>query len=275
MKKRSKHGHTKTSDASAADSISRDTSPYIHQSAKLKHSLHISCKYPLTEKQQVILDTATDKRSKVIMIDGYWGTGKNLIATLASLQLMNEKKLSGIVYIRNPLEATNTAKVGTLPGSLEDRMELYNAVLYDKLGELLPKSDIDLLEKEERIECYPVGLIQGRTFACKAVIVDEAASLSWDDLMLVISRMGEYSKLFIIGDSKFQLAMGNRSGFRHFFETFYDADSQAHGVFNFELRTKEDIKRSGLLRFVMEKTGAIPHTVGGEPEPMFPTPYSV
>lgn len=213
---------------------------------------------------------ARNKQSKVIMIDGYWGTGKNLMATLASLQLINDKRFSGLVYIRNPLEATNTAKVGTLPGSLEERMESYNSILYDKLSELLPKSDVDMLKKDGRIECYPVGLIQGKTFTCKAVIVDEAASLSWDDLMLVISRMGEHSKLFIIGDSTFQLAIGAKSGFKRFFDTFCDDDSREHGVFCFELKERDDIRRSGLLRFIMEKTGIIPPTIGHvAEEPMF------
>ncbi len=196
-------------------------------------------------------------------------THNTMLATLASLQLMSDKRLSGLVYLRNPLEATNTAKVGTLPGSLEERMESYNSILYDKLGELLPKADVDLLKKEGRIECIPVGLIQGKTFTCKAVIVDEAASLSWDDLMLVISRMGEHSKLFVIGDSTFQLAIGAKSGFKRFFDTFRDDDSKEHGVFCFELKEKEDIRRSGLLRFVMEKTGVIPPTVGRIDEPMF------
>jgi phosphate starvation-inducible protein PhoH len=243
--------------AATPESAPRDTSAYVYQDRKLKNPLNVNCRYSLTERQSLIVETAMDKSSKVIMIDGYWGTGKNLVATLAALKLMNEKKVSGIVYLRNPLEATNTAKVGTLPGSLEERMESYNAILFDKLNELLPKADIDLLRKEERIECIPVGLIQGKTFSCKAVILDEAASLSYDDLMLVVSRMGEYSKLFIIGDSTFQLSIGAKSGFRRFFNIFNDNESMEHGIFTFELKQKDDIRRSGLLRFIMEKTGVI------------------
>ncbi len=242
---------------SIADQSTKDSSPYVYQDSKIRHPLNINCRYQLTLRQLAILEAATMKSSRVIMIDGYWGTGKNLVATLAALQLVNDKKISGIVYLRNPLEASTTAKVGTLPGTLEDRMETYNSIFYDKLNELLPKGDIDTLKKEGRIECLPVGLIQGKTFSCKAVIVDEAASLSYEDLMLVISRMGEYSKLFIIGDSTFQLAMGTRSGFRRFFNIFNDAESVEHGIRVFELKNQEDILRSGLLRFVMEKTGVI------------------
>ena len=200
---------------------------------------------------------SVENPSHLYVTDDFIVTHNTALATLASLKLMNEKKVSGIVYLRNPLEATNTAKVGTLPGDLNVRMEAYNVILFDKLKEFLPKSDIDRLKKEERIECLPVGLIQGKTFARKAVIVDEAASLSYDDLMLVVSRLGEHGKLFIVGDSTFQLSIGSKSGFKRFYDIFDDQESMENGIFTFELKRKEDILRSGLLRFVMEKTGVI------------------
>ncbi len=250
-----------------------DHSHFVYQDEKLRRPLSINCRYKLSEKQQAIIDTAMDKSCKMLMIDGYWGTGKSLLAVLAALQLMNQKKVSGIVYIRQPLEASATAKVGTLPGTLEERMESYNAILYDKLAELLPKADVDLLKKEGRLECYPIGLIQGKTFAAKAVILDEAASTTFDDLLLVASRMGEHSKLFVIGDSTFQLSLGAKSGFKRFYHIFDDTESMANGVFTFPLQEQSDIRRSGLVRFVMEKAGIIqrshtvPPSVG---DPMFP-----
>lgn len=271
MSKKQRLNKAAASEATEGFQKNKDHSPYVHQEEKLKRPLDIQCKYDLSEKQKIILETSLDKSSRVIMIDGYWGTGKSLLSVLASLELMNQKKVSGIVFIRSPLEASATAKVGTLPGTLEERMESYNSVLYDKLDELLPKSDIDLLKKEGRLECYPVGLIQGKTFAAKAVILDEAASCSYEDILLVISRMGKYSKLFIIGDSTFQLSIGAKSGFRRFYDIFNDEESMLNGVFNFELKDQKDILRSGLLRFVMEKTGIIKRAdPSARSEPMFP-----
>lgn len=252
------------------EEVKRDTSPFVYQESKLKTPVAIRQRYTLNEKQAVIMEAAMDKGTKIVMIDGLWGTSKSYLSVLASLQLMNEKRVSGIVYLRNPLEATSTAKVGTLPGTLEERMESYNAILFDKLAELIPKPDIDRLNKEERIECHPIGLIQGKTFSCKAVIVDEAASLSHDDLMLVVSRLGERSVLFIVGDSTHQLTIGAKSGFRRFFETFLDEDSMDHGVYTFELRDRDDIVRSGILRWIMEKTGAVKYAQDASAgDPMF------
>ena len=236
----------------------KDKSNWVYQDSVLKTPVDIRCRYRLTERQNAILEVAADKGTKVVMIDGYWGTSKSMLSVLASLKLMNEKKLSGIVYIRNLIESTSSGKVGLLPGSLEERTAPYNAILFDKLSELIPKADVDRLKKEERIECIPVSFLQGKTFNRKAIIIDEAASMSYEDLLLAISRVGEHCKVFIIGDSTFQLTIGAKSGFRRFFDHFNDMESKEHGVYVFELKEQEDILRSGLLRWVMTKVGVIP-----------------
>lgn len=124
------------------------------------------------------------------MIDGYWGTGKSSIAVLVGLELLNEKKTSGIVYIRNAIESTSSGKVGLLPGSLEERMAPYNAILFDKLKEYLPKPDIDRLKNEDRIECIPVAFLKVRPLHAKLSSLMGLASLSYEDLMLAITRIG-------------------------------------------------------------------------------------
>lgn len=256
MSKKKRTG--KPAELLAGDADTKDNSNWVYQESVLKTPVNIQCRYKLTERQNVILEAAEHKSTKVVMIDGYWGSSKSMLSVLASLRLMNDKKLSGIVYIRNLIEATSSGKVGLLPGSLEERTAPYNAILFDKLGELIPKADIDRLKKEGRLECIPVSFLQGKTFNRKAVIIDEAASMSYEDLLLAISRIGEHCKVFIIGDSTFQLTIGAKSGFRRFFDHFNDTESKEHGVYVFELKQQEDILRSGLLRWVMGKVGVIP-----------------
>lgn len=253
----------------------KDNSIWVCQKEKLRDPVNIKLHYQLTPRQSVILETAMDKSSKAIFIDGYWGVGKSELCVLAGLKLLNDKKIDGIVYIRNSLESTSSGKVGLLAGGIEDKMAPYNAILFDKLNNLLSKPDVDRLKKEERLECIPVSFLQGKTFTCKAVIIDEASSLTFDDLMLAISRIGERCKVFIIGDSTFQLTLGHRSGFKKFFDFFNDMESKENGVFAFELKSSSDILRSGLIRFVMKKTGIIPRERDDSSENDWtPTPLS-
>jgi len=235
----------------------KDKSILVPQREKVTFDLNIRERDDLTEKQKVIIETMLDKQTKCVFIDGYWGTSKSFLSVLSSLKLLNNKKIDGILYVRNLVEASRLGEVGVLPGSLEERTAPYNAILYEKLDEMLPKEQVKALIKDGRIECVPLSFVRGRSWNCKAIIVDEAASMSFDDLLLILSRCGPYTKIFVIGDSANQNDIGNQSGFRKMFETFDDLESKENGVFAFELRDSKDIIRSGFVRFLMEKTGII------------------
>lgn len=234
-----------------------DRSPKVHQRDKLSQTLAIRQRDDLTERQKVILETALHRDTRALFIDGVWGSGKTYLAVLASLMLLNTGRVDQIVYIRNPIEATTTGKLGYLKGDQGEKMAPYCAPLYDKLDEMLCKGDIDSLVKDDRVETLPLGFIRGRSWNCKAIIVDEASSMTWDDLLLILSRCGEFTRVFLIGDSINQNDIGSKAGFRRMFATFDDPDSKEHGVFAFELREPSDIVRSRFLRYVMTKTGVI------------------
>lgn len=235
----------------------QDKSMHVTQRPKISFSLNIKGRDDLTDKQKEIVEVATKRGTKCIFIDGLYGTSKSYLSVYSSLKLLNDKKIDEIIFIRNPVESSTTGKIGFIPGTSEEKMAPYNAILFDKLEEMLPESDIAKLKKDNRINCYPVGFVRGRSWNCKAIIVDEASSMTWDDLFLVLTRCGEFTRIFFVGDSVNQNDIGSKSGFRKMFDTFNDTESREFGIHCFELREYNDIVRSGLLRFVMEKTGLI------------------
>lgn len=240
-----------------SQSAGKDLSPVINQRKKLDSEIYIKQRYKLSEKQQQIVDIGLDNKTRCLLIDGLWGTSKSYLATFISLKLLQEKKIDEIIFIRNPIEASSTGKIGFLKGDISEKMSPYNAVFFDKLKELLNKSDIDKLQKEERINCLPLGFTRGLSWNCKAIIVDEAASMTWDDILLLLTRCGEFTKIFFIGDSVNQNDIGNRSGFKQIFNLLSDEDSKTQGIHTFELKNESDIVRSGFVRFIMRKTGKI------------------
>lgn len=241
----------------AKNSKAPDTSPKVSQRPKIPYALNLKERNDLTEKQKNIFEIAEQKNTKCIFIDGLYGTSKSYIAVMSALKLLNAKKVDEIIFIRNPVESSTTGKIGFIPGTSEEKMAPYNAILFDKLEEMLSESDVAKLKKDNRINCHPVGFVRGRSWNCKAVIVDEASSMTWDDLFLVLTRCGEFTRIFFIGDSVNQNDIGAKSGFRKMFDLFDDEESRNFGIHCFELREYSDIVRSGLLRFVMEKTGLI------------------
>jgi len=231
-----------------------DKSPKVFQREKLSQELHIRERNDLTEKQINILKTAMDKDTRCVIIDGLYGSSKTYTAVLASLKLLNQKKVDQIIYIRNPIESSKSGKVGFLKGELAEKLSPYTCIVYDKLEELLPQSEIELLKAENRIDSTSVGFVQGKNWACKAIIVDECSNLDFSDFVMLFSRCAEFTRIFFIGDSVNQNYLPNgQSGFKKVFDKFNDQESKDNGVHCFELKDKEDIVRSGFCRFILEK----------------------
>lgn len=234
-----------------------DTSLHVEQKTKLSYELKIRERNDLTDKQKEILQVAGDKNTKCILIDGLYGTSKTYLAVLASLRLLNQKRIDGIVYIRNPQESSTTGKLGFLKGDTDEKMAPYLGPLEDKLGEFLSEGEVKRLKADQRVIGMPLGFVRGRSWNCKAIIVDEASSMTWDDLFLILTRCGEFTRIFFIGDSVNQNDIGSKAGFRKLFDMFDDQQSKDFGIHSFEMKEVHDIVRSQLLKFVMFKAGLI------------------
>lgn len=147
---------------------------------------------------------------------------------------------------------------GLIPthNTLEEKLEPYASIIYDKLEELLPPQEIELLKQENRVEAIPLGFCRGKSWNCKAVIVDEASCISYEDAILLISRCGEFTRIFFIGDEKNQADIKS-PGLEKMMAKFDDDISRENGIFCYELYEKQDVVRSGFLRFVLEHLGII------------------
>ena len=220
-------------------------------------SFTIKEQFKYTDKQLSIIKTGLNKDTKAIFCDGLWGSGKSYMAVLIALKLLSQKRVNSIVYIRNPVESSSLSRIGFIPGTIEDKMAPYNQIFFDKIYEFISKSEMDKLQKEGKIQCVPLGYSRGLSWSSKVIIVDEAASLTYDDILLLLSRCGEHTKIIFIGDSVNQNDIGSKSGFKKMFDLFNDEESRKEGVFSFELKHSADIVRSGFVRFIMKKTGKI------------------
>lgn len=226
-----------------------DTSPKIPQNDKIKGDLKIN-RRPLTEKQQKFLEIALSKDTKMVWVSGPAGTSKTFLAVLSALELLNSKRMSDIIYLRSAVESSDN-KLGFLPGEVEDKLSPYVQPLVDKLSEFLGKPDIDKLQKEGRLDSIPIGFLRGLNWNAKVVIADEAQNCTVKELTTLITRVGEFSKVFILGDPA-QSDINGKSGFKKMMDLFSDDNSKANGVFTFEF-TEEDVVRSGLVKFIIKK----------------------
>jgi phosphate starvation-inducible PhoH-like protein len=230
--------------------LKKDNSPIIPQRSKFRGNLSIFDR-KLTEKQQKFLELANDKNTKIMFVLGPAGSSKTYLAVLNALKMINDKKVSDLIYIRSAVESADS-KLGFLPGEADEKMAPYLQPLMDKLVELLPKNEIDVLQKEERFSSIPVSFLRGLNWNAKVIIADEAQNMTYKELFTLITRTGEFSKVFILGDPE-QSDINGKSGFIKMINTFRDDESRYNGIHVFEF-TEEDIVRSGLVKFIIQKS---------------------
>jgi len=226
-----------------------DKSPIIPQREKLRINLDIFQRQ-LTPKQQSFLDLALDKQSKLIFVSGPAGTAKTYLSVQAALTMISNKRVSDLIYVRSVVESAET-KMGFLPGEVVDKLAPFLAPMMEKVEELLPKNQVDLLKKEERISGFPVGHLRGRNWNAKVIIGDEAQNMTEKELITLITRTGEFAKVFIIGDPE-QSDINGKSGFIKMISRFDDEEARENGIHVFRF-DDDDIVRSGLVRFISKR----------------------
>jgi phosphate starvation-inducible PhoH-like protein len=236
--------------------LSKDKSLIVHQNDKLGRQIQIKQRPDLTNKQKEFLKLALDNNTKIIFVSGPSGSSKSFLAVLASLELMNLKKLSDLIYIRSIVESSDN-KMGFLPGDASEKLSPYLEPLLEKLEEMLDTSDINQLQKEKRIQGKPTGYLRGLSWNAKAIIMDEAQNSTKKELTTLMTRVGHFSKLFICGDPM-QSDINGKSGFAEMCNIFNDNESKEKGIHVFYL-TEEDIVRSEIVKYIVKKLNLYNH----------------
>lgn len=229
----------------------KDKSPKVPQRDKIKDSLTIK-ELNWTARQKEFIQLATDKNTRIMFINGPAGTSKSIISTYVSLLLLNEKKISDIIYIRSAVESSDS-KIGYLPGDVEDKLHFYNLPFLEKLDELLPSAEVDKLQKDERVVTHPINYARGMSWAAKSIIFDEAQNSTAKEIITILTRLGEFSRCFILADPmQTDLPPNKSGGFEKLYDLFSDEESKENGIYTFSF-TEEDIVRSKIVKFIVNK----------------------
>lgn len=242
-----------------------DKSVWVPQGNKIDFSLNIRERNDLTSRQRELIDLILDKNTKVVFINGPAGTSKTFVALYCGLKLLQDRRISHISYVRTIIESASKS-LGSLPGDEKLKMEPFLLPLVEKLDEFLPTIQKDRLLKENRVKGIPVNYLRGASLNAQYIVVDESQNLTRKEMTTTITRLGQFSKMIFVGDDS-QSDINGQSGFMPMFDLFNDDSSRAEGIHCFSF-TKDDIVRSGILRYICERLEGLPKP--GKPEPMFP-----
>ncbi len=153
---------------------------------------------------------AIDKHDIVFGI-GPAGTGKTYLAVAMAVSALKKDQVSRIVLTRPAVEAGEA--LGFLPGELEQKIAPYLRPLYDALGDMLEREEIERSIARQTIEVAPLAYMRGRTLNNAFVILDEAQNTTTEQMFMLLTRIGPHSKCVITGDvTQVDLPANKRSG---------------------------------------------------------------
>jgi len=220
---------------------------------KLKGSFLLSNPFEWTTKQDKVLSVLNDKNTKCVFINGPAGVGKTQLAIYSALQHLQTSCKEKLIYIRSLVESSNNS-MGFLPGDMDEKQSPFMQVLEDKLEDMMTPQDIDVLKKSKKIETRSPNFLRGKDFKNTYIIVDEAQNFTFEELILIISRIGDYSKIvFLFDPAQSDIKKNDRKkDIVKFSNIFNTEKSKLFGIQYFEF-LKSDILRSDFCKFVMDE----------------------
>lgn len=127
------------------------------------------------------------------------GTGKTYLAALAAMYYHTEGIVDRIVIARPAVNAGGE-DIGFLPGGIQSKMDPYIRPVFDAFRTYWSQQTIQDYMARGTIEIVPLAFMRGRTFTNTFIVADEMQNATPDNLLMLLTRLGDNSKMVITGD---------------------------------------------------------------------------
>ena len=154
---------------------------------------------PRTRNQESLILALQDSNQHIVVTAGPAGTGKTYLAMLAAVKALREGECERIVMTR-PAVGVEDERHGFLPGNLVAKMEPWTRPLLDVMREYYRPQDILAMIDDQTVEIAPLAFMRGRTFKRSWIIADEMQNATPAQVKMLMTRIGQDSKIVITGD---------------------------------------------------------------------------
>lgn len=190
-------------------------------------SKHFGRIKPVDIQQQFAADSFI--HNKITMIKGPAGSGKTLLSLGFLFSQLEKGKIDKIIVFCNTVAAKNSAKLGFLPGTRDEKLldSQIGNLLISKIG---GRTEVERLVDEEKLVLLPMSDIRGydTTGMRAGIYISEAQNLDISLMKLALQRIGDDSICIIDGDEKTQVDdvafAGANNGMRRASKVFRGSD---------------------------------------------------
>lgn len=152
---------------------------------------------PRNLQQELAMDMLHDEESKVKLLAGVFGSGKDYLMVAKAFDLIQREEYDKIVYVRNGITVADAKDPGSLPGDLYEKQLVHLMPLADHLGGVI---GLDKMIGAGKVEPQHLAFIRGRSYSRSIIYVTEAENLTLKNIQLLLGRVGEGSALWLNGD---------------------------------------------------------------------------
>lgn len=167
--------------------------PSFQQELETSTSFHIQ---PKTAAQQFLLDSIEEAVLTIAI--GPAGTGKTYCSAMKAAQLYLKGDYESIILTR-PNVPTGRS-LGAFPGSVEDKMMPWLKPVLCVLEKALGKGKYEFMLSKGLIQIQPIETIRGQSFENSIILCDESQNLMLTEIKAMTTRIGENSKMILMGD---------------------------------------------------------------------------
>ena len=207
-------------------------------------SVHYKCK---NENQGKVRDSI--RNNEITIVSGLPGTGKTFLACAEALKLIKSKpKFKKILLVKSVTQLKGE-ELGHLPGDIQEKFDPYMGSFVDNFEKIIGESLTNKLRELGLINIQPLAFVRGRSIDNTIIIVDEAQNISIDNMRTLMTRIGDNSKMIILGDVK-QKDIKNKKDSS--LEIVLDRFNEIEGFGCVELRNPEDVVRNPIIKIIEE-----------------------
>jgi phosphate starvation-inducible PhoH-like protein len=202
---------------------------------------------PKNENQEEYVRLLQQKSKKIVVATGPAGTGKTLFATEQGVRKFMTGVYEKIIFTRPSVSVDE--ELGFLPGTLEEKMAPWIRPIYDILYQFITPKEVTTLIEEKIIEIAPLGYMRGRTFKNCWIVADEMQNSTMSQMKMLLTRLGENSRLVITGDLEQYDRPNELNGLEDFLNKFRGKRSTSISSFEFQI---SDIQREDVVKEILE-----------------------